>query len=103
MLHPKVCHQGLKPSTKFFGLELLDALLLFPVLYVCGVLLHQFFLGLVATLVMAAIIRIIKWGRLPGYTLDLALYLVVSPTQSALGYDPHAPQYPLAPSRPSRF
>ena len=93
MLQPKPCHQGLKPTSKMFGLEPLDAMLLFPCFYVCGVLAGHFLLGLGVTLVMAVIIRVIKWGRLPGYSMDLILYLVVRPASPALGYD-HAPSYP---------
>jgi hypothetical protein len=93
MLEPKACHQGLEPKSNFFGLEALDVLLLVPPLYVCAVLLHQILLGIGVALVLAMALRVMKWGRLPGYSLALFLYLVLPEHNAALGYD-RAPPYP---------
>ena len=87
MLQPKACHQGLRPRTRLWGLEPVDCLLLFPALYVCVVFLKQPLLGALVTIMSALVLRIVKWGRLPGYTLSLGLCLVLSEHHAALGRD----------------
>ena len=93
MLTHKACHPGLRARTRFLGLEPVDALMLFPGLFVCVVLLKQLVLGVVITLLTALVIRLLKWGRLPGYTVDLAVYLLLPRHLASLGRDT-APLYP---------
>ena len=93
MLRAKPCHAGLHPKSKVFGLEPLDILLLFPALFVCVVLLGQLVLGLVVTVLLGVAIRVVKWDRLPGYSLTVLRYLVFNQHHCALGYD-RAPPYP---------
>lgn len=93
MLRAKSCHAGLQPRSRIFGLEPLDILLLFPALFVCAVLLGQLVLGLVVTVLLGVAIRVVKWDRLPGYSLTVLRYLAISQHNSALGTD-HAPPYP---------
>ena len=78
MLRPKPCHVGLRPRARIFGLEPLDVLLLFPALFVCAVLLGQLLLGLVVTVLLGVAIRVVKWDRLPGYSLTVLRYLVIN-------------------------
>jgi hypothetical protein len=93
VLTPKACHQGLRPKANLFGLEPLDGLILFPVLYICTVLLGAMVWGVALTIVLAAILRLLKWNQLPGYSSALLLYLVYPPHNPVLGTDT-APQYP---------
>ncbi len=93
MLQAKHCHRGLQPKTRLFGLELLDALLLFPALFVCVVLLKQLVLGCVLVVVLGATIRAVKWGRLPSYSQALLVFVLTDEHNAALGYD-RAPLYP---------
>ena len=96
MLTSKHCHQGLRPRSNFFGLEPLDLLVLFPGIYICIVFLHRPFIGLILTGITALAIRVLKWGRLPGYTLSLATYLFVRDHNPVLGHD-NGPHYPSTP------
>ena len=93
MLTPKTCHQGLRPKASLFGLEPLDGLVLFPVLYICTVLLNAVVWGVALTLVLAVILRLLKWRQLPGYSSSLFLYLVYAPHSPVLGTET-APRYP---------
>ncbi len=95
MLAHKHCHQGLRPRTSFLGLEPLDVLLLFPGLYVCVVFLHRLGVGALVTVVTALAIKVLKWGRLPGYSLALATYLLLAEHHAVLGDDP-VPEFPRA-------
>lgn len=93
MLQVKPCHTGLRPRVRFFGLEPVDTLFLFPGLYVCVVFLKQPILGAVLTVLLAVILRLLKWGKLPGYTLALFKHVFVSSNHAALG-DDRVPPYP---------
>jgi len=93
VLPVKPCHQALRQRSRFFGLEPLDVLMLAPGFYLCSVVLGRPMLAVVTTLVGALVLRLIKWGRLPGYTLSLALYLLLPEHHAALGYD-RAPRFP---------
>ncbi len=94
MLRQKACHQGLQPRTRIFGLEPLDGLMLFPPLYLCTALLHDIALGIGVTVLLAVVIRLLKWGRLPGYTAALFAFLTTPAHTPVLGED-RAPRYPL--------
>lgn len=93
MLARKTCHQGLRPRSRFFGLEPLDVLLLFPGFYVCSVLLQRPFLAVLISAALAIALRLLKLGRLPGHTFSLALYLLHANHTPVLGRD-CAPRFP---------
>ena len=93
MLAAKHCHQGLRPRSSFFGLEPVDFLLLFPALYVSVVFLRRPVIGVIVTVVGAVALKLLKWGRLPGYSQALATYLLLADHQSVLGAD-DAPSFP---------
>ena len=98
MLGAKPCHQGLQPKAHFFGLEVVDGFILLPLFYVCGVLLGHLLLALGMTGALAVVLRVIKWGRLPGYSSALLRFLLLEPFSVALGHD-RAPTYPKRPVR----
>ena len=93
MLRAKNCHQGLRPRTRFFGIEPVDGLILFPPLYVCTALLHQLVLGIGLVVLLATVIRLLKWGALPGYSSALFDFLTLPSDSPVLGHD-RAPKYP---------
>jgi hypothetical protein len=49
--------------------------------------------AVLVTLATAVALRILKWGRLPGYTLTLVQFLTLPNHQPALGYD-RIPRFP---------
>ena len=93
MLKAKACHQGLRPRAQFFGLEVVDGFILLPLFYICGVLLGHLLLAVGLTGALAVVLRVIKWGRLPGYSSALVWFLLLEPFSVALGHD-RAPAYP---------
>ena len=95
MLIQKHCHGGLKAKASFFGLEPLDMLLLFPAMFICVVVARQPMFGVIITFALAGVIRILKWGRLPGYTLDLVAYAIFWRHMAVLGRD-RMPPYPFS-------
>jgi hypothetical protein len=92
-MQAKYCHQGLAPKSRIFGLEPLDLLVIIMAFYVSAVLMHQIALGLLVVAALTAILRFIKWGRLPGYSTALVLFLILPMHNLALGKD-GAPSYP---------
>jgi hypothetical protein len=97
-MHAKHCHRALQVRTRLLGLELLDLLVLVVVCYPVGLFLHVF-LALAMAVVLGTCLRLLKWGRLPDYTLDLVVYLLVAPEHTAaIGAD-HAPLHHRAQGR----
>ena len=92
MLHPKPCHVGLRPRSRFLGLEPIDLLLLFPGFYVFSVVFKHLLLAMVISVLTGVALRALKWGRLPGYSLTLIQYLISSKRYETLGHD-SAPTY----------
>ena len=86
-MQAKHCHQGLRARSRFFGLEPIDLLLLFPPLYVGAVLFGAPLVGVATTLTLAVALRALKLGRLPGTSLDLLMYLVINDHCPVLGTD----------------
>jgi hypothetical protein len=93
MLRQKACHVGLRPKSQLFGLEPIDGLMLFVPLYVCTALLHRIVLGVAVTVLLAVVIRVLKWGRLPGYSSALLAFLTLPAHTPVLGRE-RAPHYP---------
>jgi len=93
MLQSKYCHQGLAAKTSYVGLEPGDLAVLFPFFYVVAAVFERPIIGTLMTVGGAVIIRIFKWGKLPGHTDSFITYILFIKEHRALGYD-SAPPYP---------
>lgn len=75
------------------GLDLLDLLVLVVACYPVGLFVHVV-VGLGAAVALGVCLRLLKWGRLPDYTLDLVVYLFVAPEHTAVIGADNAPLHP---------
>lgn len=76
MLQVKMCHHGLRPRGRFFGLEAPDLLLLVSVFYVTSILLKHLIVSIFFCVLLGLALRILKAGQLIGYSTNLVRYLV---------------------------
>ena len=89
----KHCQQGLKPVTTFLGLEPIDAVALAIPFVFCLIVLDSLFLAVIVPGLLGGCVRLIKLGKLPGYSFALIGYLLINRNQSAFGND-DVPLYP---------
>ena len=94
MLVRKPCHAGLKPRSRFFGLEPIDILTLAPGFHLCSVVLGRPVVAVGVTVACGVALRLLKWGRLPGYSMALLMYLLLPAHAGVFGEDRGAPGFP---------
>jgi hypothetical protein len=94
MSRVKHCHRALQVRSKLLGLDLLDLLVLVVIGYPVGMLVGVL-AGLAVAVVLGVCLRLIKWGRLPDFTLDLVIYALVAPECTPVTGQDAAPPYPV--------
>lgn len=87
----RACHRSLRARSHFLGFELLDLLILLIVAYPVGIICNVFF-GVIVAVSLAAVMRIIRLGKMPGHLGALISSAIIPQQSPALGRD-RAPLY----------